>query len=1550
MARRRVNTKFLIILTVVVIGVGMAGLIVAKVRRGDPEKYVKAATELVAQGEYEEAVKNYQQALSIEARQPDVWVAYGDAQAQLAHADPDNIGHAIRAWRQALQVDPGHKVAMSRTLSVYLAQSERQSREIANIVADGRDLANRMAAADPNDLMAASAGPLFTVRGAEHGLQTEGERINDAVKQLADLSAEHPENVELAVRATTGKRVQAQTVAKGKPEEMRRLIDEAGAIMQTSLKAAPKSAAMHFQAGQIFALQAAVAPTPEARQPLADASQAALAKAFELSTPEEETFASIHLAQANQLRATDRPAAEKIVRDLLAAKPNDAIVRLNVAEWLAKDPAKRREAIEILERPIAPPPIDPERLLAVGQAEIPTLITLTNFRLDEFAATKDPDARKQMHDNIEDGLSKVITQLPGGADNAIALRLRGKYQRLRRENIAAIQTLSKAVSLMEAQGVRDGNHLDTLNLLAHAYVDTEQTGPAKELLARIVQRVPTHAPSRLLLAQLLVRERNPDAARPHVDALEKQLPDMPAVIKLRLATLDREKEKDQAMAAYARLPETTRAEIIDKAATAHLLGEFPEVERLLNAQLAQTPADPDVSLMLARAYASQDQREKASDLVADALKAHPENRSLQLEQKRLANASPEELRQWRMESIDELTDPTQKALQLADLASREGKPDEALKHLKEAEQASPDNMGIKNALFSLHLSQGQWDEAGRYADLLARANQDQANGVAYRLRLALAKAQAATTPAEQQAQAEAAVKYGLEYTQRMPEFGESWLAYGQALQAAGKAQEAVERFATALEKQPNNRDAIRGMIQSYAALNRPADIKRYIDAGLRMNPHDPYFIEQQTVYQLAYGDPTRALPQREAALKNNSGNPQAWSAMVQAYFAASRFHTGKQNEAGAKEMLSKAADTLKQAMAKFPDESGFYANYVEAALALKDIAGAEAAIKQLAVRDAWKDKPEPQLMMAGFLARTGKLDESEALLRDLTAKHPANVNVQLTLVELLTQRGKGDEALAALAANGNDPRVRQQLVQLQLSMGKLEEADQTIQAALAAEPNSVPYQALSGYVSMNRGRWEEADQRLGAALKLSPRDPVALYYLGQLRLNQPTPDIDEAVQRLTAAREAQSGGNLLVEIRAALARALAARNDLEGAARELEAALAQQPNNKTLRMHLFSVYMGGESPRFSDAERTIREGRDLAKDDPDLLLAEARMWLLRKDNAKAVAAVRQAVAAAPKVEQLKYELLNTLVAAADYAAAVKEADQMLAGDKNRWWAYMFRGVGKRFAADKDGAIEDFETALTMAGEQGNENAAQEVVSRLASTVGVDDALARILPRAKTDNRWRFVAATLYMRQGNHEQAAEMIERVLAETDKLTPEERIQALGLAGNIYLAHQPAQAEKAYAAYLKLLDVKPDDWAALNNMASLLTDTMNPARPQEALKYSQRAYDIVQSAGMRNEIVLDTHGWVLTLNGRAHEGIDLLRRAISLRSFPHAHYHLGEAYLKTAAPEDAQKQLELAAEQLRQQEEKKLEVDFALQTKVHAALARAKESVRSKSAAAVP
>src|SRR5687767_3982057 len=143
---RRVNTKFLITLTAVVIVLGVGALIFQKVRRGDPQKHVRAGDRAFAEKNYDEAAKSYYQAVNIDPSQPAVWVAYGDTLAQLAAKDPENAGRAFKAWQQAVELDPRNKEALSRVLSLYLAETESRGggQNTAGMLERGRDIARRL--------------------------------------------------------------------------------------------------------------------------------------------------------------------------------------------------------------------------------------------------------------------------------------------------------------------------------------------------------------------------------------------------------------------------------------------------------------------------------------------------------------------------------------------------------------------------------------------------------------------------------------------------------------------------------------------------------------------------------------------------------------------------------------------------------------------------------------------------------------------------------------------------------------------------------------------------------------------------------------------------------------------------------------------------------------------------------------------------------------------------------------------------------------------------------------------------------------------------------------------------------------------------------------------------------------------------------------------------------------------------------------------------------------------------------------------------------------
>src|ERR1044072_3567649 len=114
MAQKRINTKFVIALGGVVVGLMLLVLLAKKLRHERPDKYLEAGRKFVADGKYDEAVKNLRHAIALDPRNADIWTEYGDGLNNLSALDVEFLKRARDAWERALAVDPTNKVALSR--------------------------------------------------------------------------------------------------------------------------------------------------------------------------------------------------------------------------------------------------------------------------------------------------------------------------------------------------------------------------------------------------------------------------------------------------------------------------------------------------------------------------------------------------------------------------------------------------------------------------------------------------------------------------------------------------------------------------------------------------------------------------------------------------------------------------------------------------------------------------------------------------------------------------------------------------------------------------------------------------------------------------------------------------------------------------------------------------------------------------------------------------------------------------------------------------------------------------------------------------------------------------------------------------------------------------------------------------------------------------------------------------------------------------------------------------------------------------------------------
>ncbi|MBA3274126.1 MAG: hypothetical protein H0T11_09680, partial [Chthoniobacterales bacterium] len=474
---RRVNTRFLIILTtaLAVLIVGAFGVYFVMKRRGNPTEYLAKADQLMAAKEYDKALANFRQATGLRPNDPAMWVRYGDAHSKLAALDPENMMRATGCWRKALEIDPNNKEALQRMLRVSRDQLDRTSpRDLPKMISETQDVARKLTLADPKDMTVAAIGPELVIRGWTGGIGTDAQKIDDAITKLKEIGAKNPEDpgpprwasIALLNRAL-------ESARERRMDEARKSFTEAEALMLSAAKAQPDNALMQLRAGeflltsrQLVGIMGAATTAPSEGSPDAVtavdpatsqpgnpvAQRVELARkhfdrAAELAKPDHPSYIEIQLAAGGFAQQRfDRVAAEKRYREVLSHYPDAQDARLRLAALLAIDPAKRAEAIALLDKPVDPESMAGAKGLMAQQLRLQTLLALANIRLDQYAETSDQGERKKLMTTIEDGISKVAAIAPGGQDNPVTLKLRGKQQRATGKNVESIQTLNRALT------------------------------------------------------------------------------------------------------------------------------------------------------------------------------------------------------------------------------------------------------------------------------------------------------------------------------------------------------------------------------------------------------------------------------------------------------------------------------------------------------------------------------------------------------------------------------------------------------------------------------------------------------------------------------------------------------------------------------------------------------------------------------------------------------------------------------------------------------------------------------------------------------------------------------------------------------------------------------------------------------------------------------------------------------------------------------------------------------------------------------------------------
>ena len=1508
MAKKRLNTTFLLGGLGLLLLAGAAVGTVLVLGRTSAAENVRRAEKLSAEGDWDAAIGQYGIALGKVRTDPKVWTAYGDAVGRVVYKDEDgSMFHQVRyAYDQALQVDPSYAPAMERQLNLLEEWADSFGADAAAYRAI-HDLAERVVAVEPDNVAARTAVASSTIQETmQPGVDLPAETVDAAVASLRkqlDAGVADPDVPYFIALAKLDRATKLRS--DGKADAAAALVKEVDGLFAPLLAERPDDAGLNFRAALIDGQLAGFTDDAAAKKAYQDRIKQRLSAAADHADPAKDgdLYENIVLGAAGQFeRDGDLPRAEKMYRALVKLKPYDVIARIALGTLLSrKGEAGRDEAIKLLadETPM-PPGLPPVEAVRERQSNVDRLASLADQRIRAAAALpaapESAARRKQLLADAQGDIAKLQIKF---AENPVTLRLVGELHRVKGENVEAVQVLNRALSLAGTSDSPSQRRVryETMFSLAQADLALNQGGDARRLLSELAAPDgANYAPARRLLIALLLKERDFDTAREQVDVMAAQEPNDPSTLALRLAAYaDDPAGLDKIFAGIPDATEQERRLKLQLAVMNPALRKTDAALSLAERLSAEAPADEAV----ARAhFLLLIDRKRQADAVAVLEKVVAANPKATASQSLLENLrkSPEQMKQTVQDRIAGLPEYDQ-AIARAQVAFSKNDPDGFVKSLDKAIATGKDNGQASATLLNYYLSAGKADRAAEYLPLVAKANYDQVGGRTFEVRLLAAQGK----PERALSVAQGLVKdYG--------ELAGSYLALGQAYQALGNAGQAAEAFARVVQDQPTNTDALRGLVRAYITTGRPAEAKRYIDQGERVAPADESFKSLALNWQLMYGDPAKAIDPLDEAVKANPDDAERWAMLGTAYLRAFQITREKKPDE-AKSYADKGLDTVKRAMARFPDDPRIVPLFADLSNASGDPAAGAAALADLAALPAFADDVEVANMRARFLIGTGKPADAAAVYQQFLGKNPGAASVRVNLADLERGLGKPEAALAAVPADNADAAVRTKRIELLVNLGRKEEASKLVADALGK--NRTPTLLnLAALVALQNGRPDQARGYVDESLKLSPNNPDALVRRAQVKLLGKPSDPQGAAADLTAARDARPDD---IQARVMLAQVQSSLGNLSAASDELETALKATPGNKDLRLALARLYAGQNPPQYDEAERVLREAATdpslgLTKD-PDVASAQAEVFAAGGKSADAVAASRRAVALVPGNPTYFSALLNVLLNTGQNRAVLDETAKIDPKNGLPWWASAARGAAQAKLKNSAAAREEFAAAVKTAKGQNDVNAVGRVVQAAAGSIGPDAAVALVSDLVEADPQWKLRAAQVYQTAGDSDKAADLADEVV-EVKGVDPQVRDSALLTLGSIDLTSVPPRLDRAIKSFREVVKHRPNDLSLLNNLADALATPGPFSDPKEALIYSQKAYDLVRGSDAPLASVLDTQGWVLVLNGQVADGLDLIRQASDRQPEAAIFYHLGEAYLRNKQPREAVDALRRAAD----------------------------------------
>ncbi|MCH7870878.1 MAG: tetratricopeptide repeat protein, partial [Planctomycetes bacterium] len=358
--------------------------------------------------------------------------------------------------------------------------------------------------------------------------------------------------------------------------------------------------------------------------------------------------------------------------------------------------------------------------------------------------------------------------------------------------------------------------------------------------------------------------------------------------------------------------------------------------------------------------------------------------------------------------------------------------------------------------------------------------------------------------------------------------------------------------------------------------------------------------------------------------------------------------------------------------------------------------------------------------------------------------------------------------------------------------------------------------------------------------------------------------------------------------RLALAQLYEATNQIAFAEAELREIIPLAADYRIAADRLVNLYR--RTGQFERGQQIAREYMNKYPQRTFWPFALGSLLMARGEYSAAVEPLKRAVELSLEknraaAHHMYWQLLTAMVRAGRYDEAIDVLEKIETGATPSVRA---RGAEAYYrSGQRDRALGILEEALQEATDQ--EWSELLNVAQVGDYFLPDDSVVAFFKRLADERKqgpksaqYDAVYTKILMLNDRASEARTLIESVIERT-AIGASWRLPALEMLAEL-TSDDPEGQRRAYE---KMLAEDADNVIASNNLAVLLAEKLN--RPKEALKYAERAYELVS----QNADILDTLGWVRFLNGDVEKAEQSLLAAIRVNpgNLP-AHYHLGRVY----------------------------------------------------------